>query len=188
MGSGSRRSRLLARRSPSLAKPNPHWEPGPSLGQPTRYPNAVIAPNGEVIITGGSRNYRGEHESDIFECHAYNPQTGKLTSLAESNVGRNYHSEALLLPDGRIVTLGGNPLFSNKADTTEGFFEQRIEIYSPPYLYHGERPSITGGPSQVGLGETAVFDTPHPEKITAAELIRPTPSPTSQTANSALSL
>ncbi len=156
-----------------LAKPNPHWEPGPSLGQPTRYPNAVIAPNGEVIITGGSRNYRGEHESDIFECHAYNPQTGKLTSLAESNVGRNYHSEALLLPDGRIVTLGGNPLFGNKADTTEGFFEQRVEIYSPPYLYHGERPSITGGPSGVGLGETAVFDTPHPEKITAAELIRP---------------
>jgi hypothetical protein len=156
-----------------LSKPDPHWEPGPNLGQPTRYPSAVIAPNGEVIITGGSRGYRGEHESDIFECHAYNPQTGKLTSLAESTVGRNYHSEALLLPDGRIVTLGGNPLFGNRADSTEGYFEQRIEIYSPPYLYHGERPSITGGPSQVSRGESVVFTTPHPEKITAAELIRP---------------
>ena len=156
-----------------LSQPNPHWVAGPSLAQPTRYPNAVIAPNGEVIITGGSRYYRGEHESDIFECHAYNPQTGKLTSLAEPTVGRNYHSEGLLLPDGRIVTLGGNPLFGDKADTTEGFFEQRVEIYSPPYLYHGERPSITGGPSQLSRGGTAVFTTPHPEKITAAELIRP---------------
>ena len=156
-----------------LSQPNPHWVAGPSLAQPTRYPNAVIAPNGEVIITGGSRYYRGEHESDLFECHAYDPQTGKLTSLAEPTVGRNYHSEGLLLPDGRIVTLGGNPLFGDRADTTEGFFEQRVEIYSPPYLYHGERPSITGGPSQLSRGGTAVFTTPHPEKITAAELIRP---------------
>ncbi len=156
-----------------LSKPNPHWVAGPSLGQPTRYPNAVIAPNGEVIITGGSRLYRGEEDSDIFECHAYNPQTNKLTSLAESTVGRNYHSEDLLLPDGRIVTLGGNPLYGNKADTTEGYFEQRIEIYSPPYLFHGERPTLTGGPSQLTRGESAVYTTPHPEKIAAAELIRP---------------
>jgi hypothetical protein len=156
-----------------LSKPHPRWEPGPSLAQPTRYPNAVIAPNGEVIITGGSRLYRGEHESDIFECHAYNPQTNKLTSLAESTVARNYHSEDLLLPDGRIVTLGGNPLYGNKTDTAEGFFEQRIEIYSPPYLYHGQRPSITGGPTQIAPGSTALFTTPDPGKIAAAELIRP---------------
>jgi hypothetical protein len=126
-----------------------------------------------VIITGGSRLYRGVHESDIFECHAYNPQTNKLTSLAESTVARNYHSEDLLLPDGRIVTLGGNPLYGNKTDTAEGFFEQRIEIYSPPYLYHGQRPSITGGPTQIAPGSTALFTTPDPGKIAAAELIRP---------------
>jgi hypothetical protein len=156
-----------------LDRPNPRFEPGPNLGQPTRYPSAVIAPNNEVIITGGSRLYRGEHNSDIFECHAYNPQTNKLSKLAESTVGRDYHSEALLLPDGRIVTLGGNPLYGNAEDTAPGTFEQRIEIYSPPYLYHGARPVLTGGPSQVTRGATALFTAPHPEAITAAELIRP---------------
>jgi len=156
-----------------LKKPRPHFEPGPNLGQPTRYPSAVIAPNNEVIITGGSRLYRGEHDSDILECHAYNPQTNKLSNLAESTVGRDYHSEALLLPDGRIVTLGGNPLYGNAEDTAPGTFEQRIEIYSPPYLYHGARPVLTGGPSRVTRGASALFTTPHPESITAAELIRP---------------
>lgn len=151
----------------------PHYQPGPSLAQPTRYPNVVITPDNKIIITGGSKEYRGKHESDLFECHVYDPATNKLTSLAEPTVGRNYHSEALLLPDGRIVTLGGNPLYGNKEDTSPGFFEQRIEIYSPPYLYHGKRPEITGGPREVARGSTVVFQTPDPNDIQTASLLRP---------------
>ena len=93
-----------------------------------------------MIIAGGSRYYRGEFGSDIFTCHLYDPATNRLSTLASPTVGRDYHSEGLLLPDGRIVTLGGNPLFGDSKDTTPGFFETRIEIYSPPYLYHGARP------------------------------------------------
>ena len=40
---------------------------------------------------------------------------GMVTDLANPLVGRDYHSEGLLLPDGRILTLGGNPLFGNQA-------------------------------------------------------------------------
>jgi hypothetical protein len=156
-----------------LDEPNPHWTPGPNLAQPTRYPSMVITPDDRVIITGGSRGYRGEHDSDIFECHSFDPKTGKLTSLAEPTVGRDYHSEAMLLPDGRIVTLGGNPLWANKADTIPGGFEKRIEIYSPPYLYHGKRPAISGGPKQLTRGQTASFSTPDAKTIESASLMRP---------------
>jgi Domain of unknown function (DUF1929) len=156
-----------------LNTPEPHFTPGPDLAQPTRYPNVVITPDNKVVITGGSRYYRGNHESDIFECHSYDPTTNKLTALADPTVGRNYHSEAMLLPDGRIVTLGGNPLYGNREDTTPGGFEKRIEIYSPPYLYHGKRPQITGGPSELARGDSARFTTPDLGVVQTVNLIRP---------------
>ena len=46
-----------------LSSSKPHFKPGPSLAQPTRYPDAVITPDNRVIITGGSRGYRGEFTS-----------------------------------------------------------------------------------------------------------------------------
>jgi hypothetical protein len=156
-----------------LANAKPTFTPGPELKQPTRYPNMVITPDGKVIITGGSRLYRGEENSDIFECHSYDPATNKLTSLASPTVGRDYHSEALLLPDGRVVTLGSNPLYANKADTIAGTFEHRIEIYSPPYLYRGKRPTITGGPKEIARGATVQFQTPDASAIQTASLLRP---------------
>ena len=88
-------------------------------------------------------------------------------------MGRNYHSEGLLLPDGRIVTLGGNPLYQYSNDTGGNSFEQRVEVYSPPYLYHGARPSISGGPSEIERGSEAAFDTPDATDIRTANLLRP---------------
>jgi Domain of unknown function (DUF1929) len=93
--------------------------------------------------------------------------------LANPLVGRDYHAEALLLPDGRILTLGGNPLFGNKQDTTPGYFQQRIAIFSPPYLYQGPRPRLTAGPSELTRGHTSVFTTPNPAEIATARLMRP---------------
>jgi hypothetical protein len=151
----------------------PHWTPGPSLPEPTRYPSVVILPDNKVLITGGSRYYRGELGSDILTCHIYNPATNKISALASPTIGRDYHSEALLLPDGRIITLGGNPLFGDKTDSIQGYFQQDIEIYSPPYLYHGARPKITGGPRAITRGETVRFSTPNASLIQGARLIAP---------------
>jgi len=156
-----------------LKRSAPRWQPAGALPEPTRYPGAVITPNDKVIIAGGSRGYRGAHASDILECHLYDPRTGKLTSLANPSVGRDYHSEALLLPDGRILTLGGDPLYHDKLDTANGYFEQRIEIYTPPYLYNGPRPRLTAGPQQLTRGGTAVFTTPRAAEIASARLMRP---------------
>lgn len=151
----------------------PRWQPAGSLPVGTRYPEAVITPNDGVVISGGSRGYRGEHSSDIFECHLFDPRTNRLTRLADPLVGRDYHAEALLLPDGRILTLGGNPLFGNEQDSAPEYFEQRIAIFSPPYLYRGTRPRLAGGPTELSRGQTAVFATPDPAAITKARLIHP---------------
>jgi galactose oxidase-like protein/radical copper oxidase GlxA-like protein len=156
-----------------LKRRHPRWHPAAKLPSGTRYPEAVITPDDKVVIAGGSKGYRGEHASDLLECHLYDPRTNELSKLASPTVGRDYHSEALLLPDGRIVTLGSNPLFADKADTAPAEFEQRIEIFSPPYLYHGARPRIAGGPRQVTHGQTALYSTPHADTIASARLLRP---------------
>ena len=103
-----------------LAKDPPRFEPGPDLAEPTRYPNLVITPDDKVAITGGSSGYRGAGRSDHLLCHLYDPRTGSMQRMADPAVGRDYHSEALLLPDGRIVTLGGDPLVPRRGRQAPG--------------------------------------------------------------------
>ena len=172
----------------------PHWEAGPNLPRGTMedgsmepegagkmYVSAVALPDGSVLETGGSLHPRTDnvHEASIFD-----PTTNAFTPVAADPVGRNYHSEALLLPDGRVMTLGSNP-----ADPATGLesFETRISIYEPPYLFKGERPvlheidgeenSLVGSVTKTkqweyGSEHTLSYSSPSSE-IKSAVLIRP---------------
>jgi hypothetical protein len=113
------------------------------------------------------------HGSDIMKTFMMSPSSGMLMEMANPLVGRDYHSEGLLLPSGKILTLGGNPLFGNKQDTEPEVFRQQITVYSPPYLFHGARPTLTGGPTQMRRGETADFATPDAGDIVKARLMHP---------------
>jgi hypothetical protein len=155
-----------------LKDPHPHFTPGPSLPEGTRYPNLVTLPDDTTLITGGSKYYRGNNDSNNHNARIYHPDTNTLTYAADPTVGRNYHSEALLMPDGRVVTLGSNSLYSDVQDTTDTSFEQRIEIYTPAYLFRGPRPTITDGPAAVPRGSSARFSTPDSATIKTARLIR----------------
>jgi Domain of unknown function (DUF1929) len=156
-----------------LKSSKPVYRPGPDLAHATRYPLSVILPDDTVFVTGGSRYYRGKHQSNNHDARIYHPETNTFTTAAAPEVGRDYHSEAVLLPDGRVATLGSNPLFADANDTEPATFEQRIEIYSPPYLFRGPRPSITGGPAAVALGGAAAFTTSNPQDIEKVRLIHP---------------
>lgn len=156
-----------------LNSPAPKFVPGPSLPQGTRYPSVVTLPDDTALITGGSADYRGKHNSDNHTARIFNPLDGTLRDAADPRVGRDYHSEALLLPDGRVITLGSNPLFSDEKDTQSAPFEQRIEVYTPPYLYHGERPVIADAPLSAQLGGTMAVASPQSADIVSARLIRP---------------
>ncbi len=156
-----------------LRSPHPVYTPGPNLAQPTRYPLSVILPDDTVLVTGGAARYRGEHDSDNHIARIYHPATNSFTAAAAPSIGRDYHSEAVLLPDGRVATLGSNPLYADKNDTITAKFEQRMEIYSPPYLFRGPRPVVTGGPRKVARGGSATFTTSSPADIRKIRLIHP---------------
>ncbi|MHC3474812.1 radical copper oxidase GlxA [Streptomyces sp. 7R007] len=152
---------------------NPHFTDGPQLGEGIRYPELSILPDDTVLITGGSQDYRGPSAENIRQARIYDATTGRMRRVADPEVGRNYHSGSILLPDGRVITFGGDSLFADQAKSRPGVFEQRLEIYTPPYLYRDSRPSLTGGPKTVDLGQTATFATRYASVIKTVRLIHP---------------
>ncbi|GAA2452972.1 radical copper oxidase GlxA [Streptomyces lavendulocolor] len=164
----SEKSRLV-----DLKDPDPRFKDGASLDRGTRYPSASLMPDDTVLVTGGSEDYRGRGDSNVLEARTYDPKTGTYTRVADPQVGRNYHSGSVLLPDGRVMIFGSDSLFADKANTKPGVFEQRIEIYTPPYLFRDSRPKVTGGPETIKRGQSGVFTTPDAARIKTAKLMRP---------------
>ncbi|MEX5632504.1 galactose oxidase-like domain-containing protein [Parafrankia sp. FMc2] len=145
-----------------LDAPNPAWERGPDLEVAKRYPGVVILPDDTVLVSGGSTAYRGK---DSRTAQLYHPDTNTFTPAADPLVGRDYHTSYLLLADGRVAVFGSNPL------SDDNFFETRIEIYTPPYLYRGERPVIRSAPSTVTRGSTISLSVS--QDVAKVRLIRP---------------
>jgi hypothetical protein len=145
-----------------LDAPDRGWKRGPDLSVAKRYPGVVILPDDTVLIAGGSLRYRGK---DTLTAQIYHPDANTLATAAAPHVGRDYHSEYLLLPDGRVAVFGSNPL------SDENVFETRVEVYSPPYMYRGARPVISSAPKNVAYGATVGLSVS--QRVATARLIRP---------------
>ncbi|MDX3588746.1 radical copper oxidase GlxA [Streptomyces europaeiscabiei] len=158
-----------------LKKDDPAFEDGPDLPRGTRYLNSVLMPDDTVFTSNGSADYRGRSASNILTAQFYDPESNSFRGAAAPRVGRNYHSEALLLPDGRVATFGSDPLYDDQRNTKLGHFEQRMEIYTPPLLhkYGRKRPVLGDGPQEVDAKGRATFATAHPERVADARLMRP---------------
>ncbi|WP_329468468.1 galactose oxidase early set domain-containing protein [Streptomyces sp. NBC_01431] len=156
-----------------LKAAHPAFAQGPELPNATRYLNTVLMPDDTVFTTGGSGDYRGRSQSNILAAQFYDPKANAFRRAAEPTVGRNYHTEALLLPDGRVAVFGSDPLFGDADNTRPGTFEQRVEVYSPPYIYRDTRPRLGPGPVSGQRGQSTAFPTPDAARIQSVRLIHP---------------
>lgn len=164
----SEKSRLV-----DLKDDKPEFKDGAALDKGTRYPSASLMPDDSVLVTGGAEDYRGRGGSNILEARMYDPKAGEYKRVADPEVGRNYHSGSLLLPDGRVMIFGSDSLYSDKANTKPGVFEQRVEIYTPPYLFRDTKPTLSDGPKRIKHGESGVFKTKDAASLKSAKLLRP---------------
>ncbi len=115
----------------------------------TRYwANATVMADGKVLVTGGS-SLANQLSGVAYTAQIWNPATGTWTVGAKAAKPRLYHSTALLLPDGSVLTGGGGANGPVK--------NLNAEIYYPPYLYAGTRPTLSGTPTALALSTTKSF-------------------------------
>lgn len=138
----------------STLTPLSTWSPSTPFadGQHRSLCSAVLLPDGNVFLCGGIQTTNSP-------CAMYNPITDSWSAMAALPSIRDYHSVAILLPSGQVMVAGWqNP---------------QIEIYSPPYLFAGARPTITTMPPLVHHGQTFVIESPDAASISKVVLIRP---------------
>jgi hypothetical protein len=156
---------------------------------------AVLLPDQNILVLGGRKGnkprdvysvkaaertssedqyYEDEEEygdiprdpSGVLEPELYNIKDNRWYPMAPMRVERIYRSNALLLPDGRVMTAGSNP--------GRRINELRIELFCPPYLYRGERPEISEYPPNISYGQEFMIETKDANDIIAVALMRPT--------------
>jgi hypothetical protein len=147
----------------NLTAANPTYTTAPPLTHARMHLSAVLLPDRTVFVCNGSGMNEDESKSRL-PAEIYHPQTNTWTVVESPTVPRVYHSMALLLPDGRVLTAGGNP--------KRGVNELRIEIYSPTYMSK-TRPVIEGAPSSTTYGSTLVVGYRPGPNIKWAQLVRP---------------
>ena len=151
---------------------SPTWEPAGSMSVPRRHLNSTVLPDGKVLITGGTSGggFVDINPGDATRtAEMWNPANGQWTTLAANSVMRVYHSVSLLLPDATVLHGASGNAMAGASPVPD---QENHEIFSPPYLFKGARPTITAAPSSVGYQETFAVATPNAAQITTVRWIR----------------
>jgi hypothetical protein len=141
-----------------------------SLNEARSHANTVLLPDGTMaaiggglgsVQAGGPNGSPGQYAAAApqLQTELWDPATKTWALGAAQREYRAYHSTAVLLPDGRIVSAGDD--YNGRFSGAEAAMNQRqdsAEIYEPPYLFDGvspaPRPRITSAPSAVAWGKT----------------------------------
>ncbi|KAF2149165.1 copper radical oxidase [Myriangium duriaei CBS 260.36] len=127
------------------------------------FANAVVLPNGQVVVTLGSvTSVVLTDVQSILVPELCDPVTGKFTVLSPAVTPRNHHSIALLLADGTVLAGGGGMCSTGQGDL-DAFCDKTVdhlnyEVLSPPCLLNKDgtldaRPSRTLLSSNIGTRE-----------------------------------
>jgi Domain of unknown function (DUF1929) len=134
---------------------SPSWQLQQPLIQPASQNNALVLPNGKVVIVGGSSGGR-DMEVNSFHLQLFDPADGTVTPLVETKVPRHDHSTLALLADGSVLILGGNAtdlaLAVDPEATQAGV--PNAQIYRPSYFFGGPRPVIDEAPDKLQYRKT----------------------------------
>jgi galactose oxidase len=147
----------------------------PDMAYPRGFSNAVVLPDGTVLVTGGQRrSLVFTDTAGVLYPELFNPATKKWTTLAPEAVPRNYHSVSILLADGRVFSGGGGLCYLAKIGASSANCNKLVDhadgqIFSPPYLFNKDgslatrqtissidKPSVkVGGQLKITMGASA---------------------------------
>jgi galactose oxidase len=126
------------------------------------FANSVALPDGQVFTVGGETfPIPFDDATSVLTPEMWTPSTGQWTEMAPGPEPRNYHSVAVLLPDGTVFSGGGGLCGSCATNHPDG------QIFYPPYLFNADgslaaRPTISSAPSSAVTGQTISVTTGGP--------------------------
>ena len=141
----------------------------PDMDYERTFLNIVVIPTGESIVFGGTDNAKTFADDGAYEPNGttprnlvpemYDPESNSWTKLDPMQINRTYHSVAILLPDGRIMTGGGGLDGQGSAVN-----HPNVELFSPPYLFDengqaASRPTIDACPLTARYNSNMVVKT-----------------------------
>ena len=141
------------------------WNTYPQWQTPRHNANTVILPDGTLLTVGGNKGLYG-YENAEFSTELYSKPaidtTGTWLKLAPHTIQAAYHSTAILLPDATVLLSQDDMDYSAQAA-----FQHKAQVYSPPYLFKGPQPKITGAPTNVGYGQSFDISTDRSDMVSA---------------------
>jgi Domain of unknown function (DUF1929)/Bacterial Ig-like domain len=143
-----------------------------------RQHNLTVMADGTVLATGGNSSGApfADLDNGVYAAELWDPATGQWQTLAPMSVTRQYHSIALLLPDGRVLSAGGGMCGTC---ASVGYLAKNAEVFSPPYLFKkdgsgelAQRPVITSAPNWVSYNAPFAISSPNAASISKVALVR----------------
>ena len=147
----------------------PSWRTLTPMAFPRTYHVLTTLADGSVLATGGGRTTGfADIPNAVYQAELWSPATESWSTLASMTAPRLYHQTAILLPDGRVLVSGSGRGCGGACPTDQ----LSAEIFSPPYLFKGPRPTIASAPSSLTYGQQFAVSTPDASRIARVALVR----------------
>jgi hypothetical protein len=121
-------------------RPGEGWRDYPRWNRQRHNANTVILPDGALLTVGGNAG-DDNYNDTVFSTELYSRPASDLggtwVEVAPHVLPAAYHSSAILLPDATVLLSG-----DDRTKTVEAADNHQVQVYSPPYLFRGQRPTL----------------------------------------------
>lgn len=143
----------------------PTWQVVAPMAYPRSQHNLVVLPTGKVLAVGGATQASLTTTTGaVLPAEMWDPNTQSWMTMAAMTDPRLYHSTAVLMPDGTVLSAGGGRV-------APAIDYLSAQIYYPPYIFQGARPSITNAPTTTTYGANMTIQTPDASSIAQVSFI-----------------
>jgi hypothetical protein len=158
----------------------PTWRQTHAMTFARVMPDAVLLPDGKILVVGGAQKGRsggflihfGESwgaDDPALEPEIFDPTEEIWETMCKKPLRRLYHATAALLPDGRVVVAGHDGYLNHPMGGSSVY---ELEIFSPPYLHRGPRPKVYNAPTSVAYMGVFTIEVDATSDIASVALIR----------------
>ena len=149
-----------------LTSAAPTWRYVPPMSRARQHMNATLLADGNIVVFGGTSMAENNAAGANHCAELWNPVSEQWSELSCQDVDRMYHSISLLLPDATVLSAGGG---AGKG----GALQYDMEIFVPPYLQRGSRPTISSvSGTSVVYGSFLQVNTPDAANISKVTWLR----------------